>query len=83
MVEELGGVFGEITTVHVGNHYRVKEIDKVIDGCFLSCLGRAMKILINEKKLIHVISSKWHCSWSDQTTNHPHFRHHQTDQTGF
>ena len=34
----------------------VKEADKVvvIDGCFLSCLGRAMKNLIDDQHIIHI-----------------------------
>ena len=45
----------------------VKEADKVvvIDGCFLSCLGRAMKTLIDEEKIIHIDALPLYKKYSD------------------
>jgi uncharacterized metal-binding protein len=45
----------------------VKDAPKVvvIDGCFLSCLGRAMKNLIDEEKLIHIDALSLYKKYSD------------------
>ena len=45
----------------------VKEAAKVvvIDGCFLSCLGRAMKDLIEEEKIIHIDALPLYKKYSD------------------
>ncbi len=45
----------------------VNEADKVvvIDGCFLSCLGRALKNLIDEDKVIHIDALPLYKKYSD------------------
>lgn len=45
----------------------VKDAAKVVvvDGCFLSCLGRAMKNLIDEEKLIHIDALSLYKKYSD------------------
>jgi uncharacterized metal-binding protein len=45
----------------------VKDAAKVVvvDGCFLSCLGRAMKNLIDEEKLIHIDAFSLYKKYSD------------------
>ena len=45
----------------------VKEADKVvvIDGCFLSCLGRALKDLVDEDKMVHIDALALYKKYSD------------------
>ncbi|MEE8449552.1 MAG: putative zinc-binding protein [Thermodesulfobacteriota bacterium] len=45
----------------------VKEANKVvmIDGCFLICLGRVLKNLIDEEKIIHIDTLPLHKKYSD------------------
>lgn len=45
----------------------VKSADKVvmIDGCFLSCMGRVLNNLVDEKKIVHIDALQLHKKYSD------------------
>lgn len=45
----------------------VNEAEKVIvvDGCFLSCVGRIVKNLVGEKKVVHIDAYSLHNKYSD------------------
>ena len=45
----------------------VKDADRVvmIDGCFLKCLGRILKNVIDEQRMIHVDALPLHNKYGD------------------
>jgi uncharacterized metal-binding protein len=45
----------------------VKEAEKVImiDGCFLSCVGRIVKNLVDEEKIVHIDALPLHKKYGD------------------
>jgi uncharacterized metal-binding protein len=45
----------------------VKSADKIvmIDGCFLSCIGRVLNNLVDENKIVHIDALKIHHKYSD------------------
>ncbi len=60
--------YGEVLTVpHSSMAEWVKSADKVvmIDGCFLTCVGRILKNLVDEKKIVHVDALRLHKKYSD------------------
>ncbi len=52
---------------HSGMARWVKEADKVvmIDGCFLSCLGRVLNNLVDEEKIVHIDALKLYNKYTD------------------
>jgi len=45
----------------------VKQSDKIImiDGCFLSCIGRVLNNLVDENKIVHIDALRLHKKYSD------------------
>ncbi len=45
----------------------VKSADKIImiDGCFLSCIGRVLNNLVDENKIVHIDALRLHKKYSD------------------
>jgi len=45
----------------------VKGADKIvmIDGCFLSCIGRVLNNLVDENKIVHIDALRMHKKYSD------------------
>jgi uncharacterized metal-binding protein len=60
--------YGEVIAVpHSSMAGWVKSADKIvmIDGCFLTCVGRIVKNLVDEKKIVHIDALRIHKKYSD------------------
>lgn len=60
--------YGEVLAVrHSSMAAWVKNAEKVvmIDGCFLTCVGRILKNLVDEEKIVHIDALRVHKKYSD------------------
>ena len=60
--------YGEVLVVpHSSMAAWVKGAEKVImiDGCFLTCVGRILKNVVDEKKIMHIDALRLHKKYSD------------------
>jgi uncharacterized metal-binding protein len=60
--------YGEVAVVpHSSMAQWVKQADKIvmIDGCFLTCIGRILNNLVDKDKIVHIDALKLHKKYSD------------------